>query len=100
MGGTVMADRLSDATVRELLTRARAATELEGFLGTLKTLAELCTAVEPLAAEVQRLRQRVLAYEQDLARAAALVRSKETESSKLYAEVEAIERRLAALHAA
>jgi hypothetical protein len=93
-------DYLTDTAVRELLGRARNAPELPGFLETLKTLAELCMVVEPLAAEVQRLRQRVVLHEGNLSQYSRTVAAKDTELVRLHAEVSALEKRLAALHAA
>jgi hypothetical protein len=93
-------DYLTDTAVRDLLARARTATELPGFLETLKTLAELCVAVEPLAAEVERLRQRVALHERTLTQYARTVAAKDTELMRVRAEVSALEKRLAALDAA
>jgi hypothetical protein len=86
-------DYLTDTAVRELLARARNATELTGFLETLKTLAELCMVVEPLAAEVQRLRQRVVLHEGNLTQYARTVAAKDTELMRVRAEVSALEKR-------
>jgi hypothetical protein len=93
-------DYLTDADLHALLVRARNATELPGFLETLKTLAELAQAVAPLADEVERLRKRVGLQETNITQYAATVRAKDTELLRLGAEVSALEKRLAALDAA
>jgi hypothetical protein len=49
-----------------------------------------------LAVEVQRVRRQVQGQERDLTRVQQTLRAKDTELSRLYAEVEALEKRLAA----
>jgi hypothetical protein len=93
-------DYLTDAAVRELLVRARNATEVAGFAEALRTLAELAQAVAPLADEVERLRKRVGLQEANITQYAATVRAKDTELMRVRGEVSALEKRLAALDAA
>jgi hypothetical protein len=95
-----MADYLSDSDVKQVLELARGTNGLAKFRDTLAAVATLVHAVEPLAAETQRLRALVGAQQQDLARAAQVLREKDTQIARLHGEVTGLEHRLAALAAA
>jgi hypothetical protein len=99
-GRNVMAEYMPDAEVAQVLALARGTAGLAVFVETLAAAARLARAVEPLAVEVQRLRALVGAQQQDQARAARMLQAKDAEIHRLHGEVDALEDRLATIHAA
>jgi hypothetical protein len=82
--------QLSDQEVRGLFVLAHDNTGLAGVFDALDAMRTLCRAVEPLAVEVQRLRQQTAMDAQTVARLREQVRTQDTDLTVLRAQVKAL----------